>query len=177
LDAHLTPDGRRYCWLGPRTPAAARRVEVWDIAAGRRVAAIPVPSADTGPHTTVCLDSSGRHVWVAVGESTIHHDLTTGARKAVAHFAHRAVGDRRMITVEPLREGSDSALWLSDDAGRPGWVALNAADPFNSLSLDFSPDGRQLAWATRSGTVYVTDLDALLREVAAFDRQFRSPDG
>jgi WD40 repeat protein len=62
-----------------------------------------------------------------------------------------------------LRHRADDSAWLhfvNDDLSEP-------------RDVQFSPDGRFLAWGSQDGTVIVADLESLQREVSLFEESLR----
>jgi hypothetical protein len=41
--------------------------------------------------------------------------------------------------------------------------------------IHFSPDSRRLAWGGQNGVITVADIEALFREVAAFEKEILAP--
>jgi WD40 repeat protein len=158
LSRQLTPNGRFYAWLGPRE-GGDRRVEIWDLKAGKQLAVLP---GGTEGDEAVYLSPNGQRLWVGRQRQWWLHDLEQGG--------------------PPVRGpgGPPSAIGRGGDqlmSERGGWldeyrlVWWRKGHPFLNLpsgAPGFSPDGRSLALGCSSGEVWVADLPELEAEVARF---------
>jgi hypothetical protein len=161
LRAHMTPDGRHYCWIGPRTPGSARRIEVWDVRSRRRIDTVLVPTEEVGVEPTAVIDPSGQSLWVVHGSDAFRYDVRTKVRERMSVNVSAASLDGRWRAVQST---ANTDLRLSRDLdGRP-WLDLTL--PGQPV---FSPDGRRVAWGHPNGLVSVADLPALERAIAAFE--------
>jgi WD40 repeat protein len=172
LNAVLTPDGRHYCWIGPRRPPAARRVEVWDVAAGR----LTWTHSVVNDPVHVYFAQTGRYVWMTTGTGHFRYELPVHAppmRFGQAVSAASPDG-RWFVLNEAGGRSHDLESTLARDSGDRGWIRFATFGQEEVGDPVFSTDSRRLAWGTRTGPIYVADLDALSREVDAFERQFRA---
>jgi len=171
LDSSLAPDGRRYLWVGPRLPAQNRRAEVREVATGRLIRRIARPTGQLFQELGASLDPQGRDLWVdyETGEH-FRFDLTVAdhppERVSRSPFALSPDGlwltfGQSAIPSDPtpkliLQHRNDNSTWLRLAGGSPN-------------AVQFSPDGRFLAWRCEDGTVTVADLPFLEREVRQFE--------
>jgi len=180
LESMLTPDGRYYCWSGPRRPSDRRRIEVIEVATGKVVARVPRPTQQAQSEPTFYLADGGRYLWAGClkpGDAYQRYDLAgTGPPEPVssAPVAVSPASDWLVVAQDPdpqrgvpclqLRPWGKEQPWLkfvNQDLGSFGnWLSFSA----------FSASGRYLAWGTSGGTVTVVDLERLRKEVAAFEK-------
>jgi WD40 repeat protein len=171
LDSSLTPDGRYFCWSGPRRPEAARRVEVWEVATGKSVWKLPSPQPrDNESMPAVQISPDGKQVWVhSAVEPPRRYDLPARAGESVAPPMAWLPGHWRLD-----REGRPQDVgefFLSAWGESSAWLRLENEDRSGVAAPAFSPDSRFLAWTDESGTVTVADLAALKERVRAFEEE------
>jgi WD40 repeat protein len=185
--AALTPDGRYYCWVGPRRPADRLRVEIREVATGRRVAVERFPQTAELTHASALLSPDGRHLLTAVPrlpnydpDNRLYDLHQPGAPTSIAGMPSTLSRDGRWAVVLLHRgDGYESpTLALRPfPPGRPTWLEL--VNPDHSTTIEggqaFSPDGRYLAYAAQNGTLTVVDLPAVRAELAAFEHALAGP--
>lgn len=174
-DVSFTPDGRYYCWVGPRRPARDCRVEVYEVATGRLVTRVPVPCKEEHTGADAHVSADGRYLGVysaATGESW--YDLTTQAGphaiRAATVLAPRGSGWVAF-------GGSDARRWplnwlaLRPNVADPDWLEFGITDGGFPSGISFSSDGRWLAWGSGfSGAITLVHLDTLRQEVGDFEQ-------
>jgi WD40 repeat protein/tRNA A-37 threonylcarbamoyl transferase component Bud32 len=171
LDRGLTPDGRYYLWVGPRRPAQKHRVEVWEVATGRRVARFLRPNQSDQEEVNGHLSGDGRYVSVKSDAAGFwRHDLTGGQPAANYPYDPPTSSlDRRWHLVPgPPAENSPAELPLGQQPDAL-WLKLGGSEFDLVTTSAFSGDSRFLAWGTQSGALKVADLPALRKHVEEFE--------
>jgi len=177
LKGQLTPDGRYYLWVGPRQPDRAKRVEVWDVKAGRLIAPVPTRPVVAGAEPAAYLDPFGRYVWVSDSSGPRRYELAghsppkpvTALTIAASEDAQRVVLTR---AIHPNWHGSDARL--SKDSGVRDWLLWANYDNSGICPPAFSPIGGWLAAGTGSGLVIALEFDAFQQAVDAFEAELQS---
>jgi WD40 repeat protein len=169
----LTPDGRYYWWSGPRLPPEDPRVEVREVATGRRVALRRPEAGPPTAETYACLTPDGRYLVTKRLEARLHDLARPGPVQPLAAMPREVSRDGRWVVrnvlepddptpralaLMPFPEGPAQLLFGVGDRTAPGEPCL------------FSPDGRYLAWAVLGGEIVVADLPAVWREVEDLER-------
>jgi eukaryotic-like serine/threonine-protein kinase len=171
LTRELTLDGRYYTWIGPRRPPQERRVEVREVATGKLVTSVPVPTDDENRESAASLSPDGRLLTVATpaGETWVH-DLS-GTRDPVQNpqgtVASSPDGRWHMVPLPPDDwPANEMALGQRPDRV---WLKLVESESDVIALSSFSGDGRYLAWGSQRGTLTVADLPALKKQVDEFE--------
>jgi WD40 repeat protein/tRNA A-37 threonylcarbamoyl transferase component Bud32 len=174
----LTPDGRYYWWSGPRQPAEDPRVEVREVATGRRVALRRPEAAPANAETAAWLTPDGRSLIVKRTEVRLHDLARPGPGERIAGETLTVSRDGRwaVLPVSDTDGPPMRALSLTPFPEGPARLLFGLGDraPLRGPCL-FSPDGRYLAWAVEGGEVLVADLPALWRELEALERSAAGP--
>ncbi len=174
----ITPDGRFYYWSGPRLPPRNNRVEVYEVATGRRLTSVPRPVEKEVNDLGAFLSPDGRWLWVEGldNRGPMRHDLSGQlpvGRGLVPPVAFAADGTWTLERGgEDTRHVGGRATLTRGAAARP-WLDVGHPDGSEVKPAAFSPDGRYLAWGARSGACTVVDLNALANAIDAFERQAR----
>jgi WD40 repeat protein len=174
LTNDLTPDGRFYTWVGPREPAENRRIEVYEIDAGRLLRTIdklkPIPGNNLF-EVGAFLSPDGQYLCTSTAEGRQIHELNMP-------------GLRREFSGQ-LCAFSPNSRWLAFLVGKPlgyyelglrrwnanqTWLELGIEDMGIQGPVSFSPDGRYLQWGGTDGTIMVADLPALEDKVGEFEK-------
>jgi len=179
LTSDLTPDGRLYLWVGPRTPAERRRVEVWEVATGRRRLRIDLGHEDEHrSQPTAVLNPDGTGLWLmdAAGGPARFQPLAGPA--SPTGRVPRALQPNGGLMVTSLDEGllqrGGVMVLAGVGDGQPVWLEFYTPDPTAGLtSPAFSPDGRRLAVGNQLGIITLVDLAALRDVVSDFERRLR----
>jgi WD40 repeat protein len=160
----ISPDGRWAATADVRPASAARPVQVWDAANGRRLAAL-----DAGP-ARVAFSPNGR--WLGVGGSSRYRFYRTGSWEPVAEAEHGETGGVMPLAFHP---GGRVAAVLADtsrgtarlievETGRV-LATLEPPDPAITYAMAFSPDGRSLALSQTDQRVHIWDLAMIRRRL------------
>jgi hypothetical protein len=172
----LSDDGRFYSWAGPRLPPQALRVEVREVATGRRVALARFPQEKELDDAEGQITPDGRSWLSAVRGDFRLHDLgRPGAFVTLKSWPRVVSPDRRwcvnLLQQAEGREVPTLALRAFPGDG-PTWVELVAPDRMvpSERGCAFSPDGRRLALGAQNGALTLVDLKAVRRELDAFER-------
>jgi WD40 repeat protein len=171
----LAAGGRYYWWFGP-VASPHKRVEVWEVATGRRLRRLPEETHQSA-FGSGGLTLDGRYLFEArAGGVILRYDLRSEgppARVACVPGAYSAAAGLWACSGHPALAGDDRlSLWPVPD-GRP-WLALTNDDLGPVQATSFSPDGRYLVWGSEGGVLTVLDLPALRRELREFERAFPS---
>jgi serine/threonine protein kinase/WD40 repeat protein len=171
--ASLTPDGRRYCWIGPRHPAKDCRVEVYETDTGKLVTRVPNPCKEETGGAGSHLSADGQYLFISSHDNGSRwFDLSKNAEAPhlegisdiapVSGWVATGFGqdEVRPVAVLSLRPGLTDAEW----------VEFGNSDSSDPKAPAFSPDGGSLAWGSRSGTITVVDLEALRQAVGEFEK-------
>jgi hypothetical protein len=181
FDQCLSSDGRYYCWDGPRFPPANHRIEVYELARGRRVRKVEQPTEREQQFSRSLISPDGRRLWVATDAGaylrygsphgmSLADDVGTPvpAVPLAASPDHRwlAFGlpaDERRLAVRVAlhHEGDDSP-----------WLEFSNPDQEGPTAVSFSLDGRYLIWGSHAGVITVADLEVLQKEVGQFEKCF-----
>jgi serine/threonine protein kinase/WD40 repeat protein len=170
----LTPDGRHFLWVGPRLPLENCRVEVREVATGRLIRRIVGPAhPDSGPF----LDFQGRDFWIRGKGEYFRFDLIEDDRpgERVSTVPQATSPDDLWLACTQSSSSTDptAKLTLRHRANDSDWLHLVNDDLSGPRGVQFSPDGRFLAWGGQDGTVTVADLESLRREVSLFEESLR----
>jgi WD40 repeat protein len=169
-DHEFTAQGRFYWWTGPYTPRDRRRIELYELATGKRIQHLPNPN---GESPRVLVSADGRYFWVGSRQKCMRYDLKTNL-PPTKFFAQPIASspDSCWLVVVPgpdkLTTEDRCALCRSPEA-RP-WLEFANPDLSGPRAPCFSPNGCYLAWGSSSGTVTVMDLSAMHREIAEFEK-------
>ncbi|HEX3147591.1 MAG TPA: serine/threonine-protein kinase [Gemmataceae bacterium] len=175
IEHWLQPNGKYYLWSGPRKPARERRLELYDVAAGKLVWKIVTPPTDNGYAPFGLLTEDLKTLWISgCSEQPMEYDLTTpNPPKAVKHAPLAVSADRHWQAYAVSLDAGNLIPRVSIRA-QPGdqhRVDLPCPDyqlPAGGQYL-FSPDGRYLVWAGLDGTIFRVDLPLLAERVKQFD--------
>jgi WD40 repeat protein len=176
-DSVLTPDGRYYCWAGPRRPAGRMRAEVYEVATGRLVKRVACPHKDEVSAWSARISPDGRRLWIAGDPGGFLHDLTSDRPAERAPEPPLVSADRRWRAVVSRSEtlaGKVDTLSLRAGPDAPAWLQFLNGDLSGAGAVSFSPDGRYLAWSSQSGLITVADLPELRRQVQDFERSLQT---
>lgn len=174
VDQSLTPDGRFYLWVGPRLPRKDQRVEIYEVATGRRLFRLACPTElpvelDPGAF----LSPDGKALWVGFSGDHRRYHLAGDSREepymqapnAVSldghWFAHATKGPPPRIELRRCWDG-------------PVWLELTNLENWFVRATAFSHDGHYLAWGSEGGLLTVADLWLLNRHVEAFEKRRQS---
>ncbi len=176
LFSGLTPDGRSFWWSGPRVPAHNRRVEVYEVATGRRITRVPRPTLPHDHELGVLLSSNGCHLLIdsSGGSRTDLYNLTSSDAPELLTGLPTAVSpdfdwlvytsmdpERRSIPFLSLWPGRSARAWLQ-------FPSNDMSAPVQDM-IAFSSDSRYLAWGSQNGTITVADLPALQKELGVLE--------
>jgi serine/threonine protein kinase/WD40 repeat protein len=177
-ELNVTPDGKRCCWVGPRHPPEALRVEVYDLDTGELVHKESLRAEPRPRHYSGFLTHGGGFLWCNDRDGARRVDLHSGAQQPVPKLARAYTENGRWRT---LLKDSEDALGCEislyrDDGDRP-WLGLPSAveDVYSYFIAAFDPRGRYLVWGGRKGTLTLADLDVLQARVAAFEALIAPP--
>jgi WD40 repeat protein len=169
LRSDLTPDGRYYCWTGPRQPARNRRCEVRDVATGQLIHCFHLPQERENPEPAAVLGPDGQTLFLtpAGSDRTWLHDLSGRALALPQRFVPLALSpdSRWLAAQEPITSVTYTYLYC----GTTTWIALTGPDQGFPEHMIFSPDSRYLAWGSESGVITVVDLHGLGDEIRKFE--------
>jgi WD40 repeat protein len=172
----LTPDGRYYCWVGPREPRADRRAEVYEVATGTLIRSIPMPTFVGSRASSARLSADGQTLYTANDQQFLVYDLRSGAGPVpLPAFPDGGSADQRWLAYTWSADNLRGKCALSIHPGRDqrAWLELLNRDLRDPHMAAFSHDGRYVAWANQSGLITVADLPALQQEVRAFEERLR----
>lgn len=167
-DSTLTPDGRFYCWVGPRYPLDRVRVEVWEVGTGRRVKRVSMPQQGDAQSMIARLSPDGQRLWCPRdSEGWMQYDLTDRhpPQRIPSPPPVSSVGGWQAAQSLSREFPGVSVLSVRTGPGQPDWLQF-----LDGGVLGFSPDGRYLAWADGAGLLNVADLPALRAEIEAFEQ-------
>jgi hypothetical protein len=172
-DSQLTPDGRFYCWLGPREPESQRRIEVYEVGNPHVVKVVP-PSDFPQLIQVARLSPDGHSLYVEAKAVKRVYDLAANNPPEDVPAIPAAVSEGRWLAFWSEPEGSPGLLALSLRAGlrTPAWLELMNPDQSGPTPITFSRNGRYLAWGSLSGAVTVADLHSLQQLIEAFEKDF-----
>jgi serine/threonine protein kinase/WD40 repeat protein len=175
MDHCVLPDGRHYVWAGPRLPESDRRVELYDVAAGKMVWSIhPDTPPDAGAPNFV-LTEDLRHLWIGgYADGARQYDLNTrDPPRRVAEMPMSVSRDLKWMAYNMVPDPTSLVYRVSIRPwpGETRCVEVVCPDfnyPSGGAYL-FSPDGRFLAWGGLDGTIMLIDLRLLSERVKQFE--------
>jgi WD40 repeat protein len=177
----LGPDGRYFWWLGPRHERGGqseRRVEAYDLRTGARVLLLEDRAArfpvDREP--AVHANADGHHLWIDTADQDVWSCDLEGKepRRRVPDCPNAMSWDSAWFTV-PRGTGAEETLCRQAAGSPTPWIQLTSGEASVVGALSFSPNGRYLAWADRSGVISLLDLPAAQRAVRAFETAVHAP--
>jgi serine/threonine protein kinase/WD40 repeat protein len=171
----ILPDGRHYLWAGPRKPEEDRRVELYDIAAGKMVWSIH-PKTPSDPGAPVCvLTEDLRYLWIGrYPDGALQFDLNTPDPPRRVREMPMSVSRDLKWMAYMMEPDPTSLIHRVSVRPWPGELRLvdfacpDANYPSGGTYL-FSPDGRFLAWGALDGTITLVDLPLLAERVQQFE--------
>jgi WD40 repeat protein len=166
----LTPDGRFYCWSGPRLPLERGRLVVLDVE-NRREVFRQKRNPGTQNELPGVLSPDGQLLWAGLGSGGSRlFDLQDGRLRDTVPRPPVSLSRRMnwtVLTLEPDQYRTESGLALARLPHRsPLFELLN--EPRRGIgpeAVGFSDDERYLAWGTRRGTVFVAEIEPMLQEI------------
>jgi len=176
--SYLTPDGRYFLWVGPRSPRSRHRAEVWDVHNSRQIAREPFNTRPDDNHEpTATLSPDGRFLTMHIDGVYWEHDLQTKARARKTRpdpdHGMSSGGKWRARALDPDKLTGVQAAALFRGKSEQPWLELLNLDGTSAAPTALSPDGRFLAWCSPHGPITVADLPALEREIVAFEESIR----
>jgi WD40 repeat protein len=166
----LSRDARYYWWTGPRLPAHQQRLEVREVATGKRILRAPQPHRQPAVDMEALFSADGRSLWFSRGKRLRVYNLSGGRTQTGAAIPCAVSPDARWLVYhlgpdQPLGGSLPSLqVW---GRHRP-WLELGNDDLGKPTGICFSPDGRHLAWGSQDGTITVADLKGLAQRLRAF---------
>jgi len=84
--------------------------------------------------------------------------------------------DGRFVVYEKenFKSWHNSLTFLRDSGAGGDWLRLASLDESEMSPIVFSPEGRRLAYGTRSGVLFVAEMEALKQAVGEFDIKLRA---
>jgi WD40 repeat protein/tetratricopeptide (TPR) repeat protein len=157
----LSPDG---CWVAGSS-SQLEHVLIWDAISGQRVASVEAPYSSLGfdPRNRFLVAGAPQeYLFIRTGDWTVERRLPRAS--GLSFQAPLAFDPRGEVMV---LAHSNSRLWLLEIESGRRLAELEASDPreLNGLALDL--EGGFLAASSLSQRVYVWDLRAASRQLAA----------
>ena len=129
------------------------------------------------PTTFVRLSPDGRWLWVETGsENSWVYDLKGDRPPERFVGLPFAISPDSCLFAHPYPPALQRGEWaLGVHLGRGGspWMTLANRDGTDLLAIEFSHDGRYVAWGSPSGAITVADLQTLREQVEAFEEELR----
>jgi WD40 repeat protein len=169
----LTPNGRFCWWDGPRLPPNQHRIEVYDLTTWKLVTRVPQPLERPVNDSSSWFSADGRYLWhMPEGKPLLRYDLAANKPpETVADVPIVSAAAWRAFDRGPDDDRPVHLLSLEDARQAKPWLELTNADLSPPGPIEFSPDGRYLAWGGQSGAITVADLPALRKEIGAFAKK------
>jgi WD40 repeat protein len=171
----LTPDGRYFAWGGPRKfGKGGRRVEVFDVATGARIANIPCTDAVNDGEPFVHLAADGKYLWYQSNKKVYRVELsTTKPAIEVDGWVFAMPQDGRWTARQtPRGFGADQLTLFSEKGGKPilHFTNPNFSGP-TGQGEPASPDGRYFVYGSTGGLLTLVDLREIDLETSEIDRK------
>jgi WD40 repeat protein len=169
-DSAVSADGRYYLWVGPRRPPQNSRVEVWDVAARKRIWKRNFPREKEVNVLTARLPAGDNRVWVAHDSAWLAYPLDESGPQQQYPHPPGVISSLGLVAsageFEPLKM---AVTVLREELAGQDWLEFRDASP-----LGFSGDGRFLALAGPGDSLTIAELKELRHEVRAFEQALRS---
>ncbi|HEV3260446.1 MAG TPA: serine/threonine-protein kinase [Gemmataceae bacterium] len=169
----LTPDGRYYYWDGPRRPPDHHRIEVYDVTAGKLVTRVPQPMKVEPNDSPSWFSPDGQYLWTVTDQKGwLRYDLAGNKPPDRVPTPPVAFSpDWRAFYRKPDDAHAVPVLALDSARQEQPLLELTNADFSGPSGVQFSADGRYLAWGSQSGAITVADLRALRKQIKDFERR------
>jgi WD40 repeat protein len=172
-NSKLGTDGRYYCWLGPRQPSSHTRAEVYEVATGKCIKRILLPTKREMSSWEAVITPDDRHLWLHNSDGQgLEYDLSSDEPPRMVLSAPQFSKDLKWHISEDLSEslfGKIPSLNLHIGQNTPTWLRFTNADFSGTGRGYFSPDSKYIVWGSQSGTLTVVDLSGVLQRVNEFE--------
>ena len=124
-----------------------------------------------GSHIVFTSDrSGGQNIWIMAVDGSDTTQITTGATNRTESPEWSPDGDYIVSSKGGFRGGGLPKLWLNHVDGGAGVALIDGPDNLKTLGAAFSPDGRQIWFARRTGDwTYNAQLPQY--QLAVYDRE------
>jgi serine/threonine protein kinase/WD40 repeat protein len=175
LQTAITPDGRHFAieGVGTETGKLARAIQVYEGTTGKQVGSLPTSIPPKDRWLCLRFDPKGTRL-IAALDHNVPTDVSVfelPTLKLVGMVPDAGgscinTGATRWVSGREATADSPDSLILKERRNSVTVALLRIALDTHGTPVQFSPDGNQLVWGSRNGSVTICDLNKVQRRLA-----------